>query len=102
MLPPELPTSVEGGIGYIRYMVRVVLDIPMWPDPEFEEPFTVIKAINLNAIPALRVIYSVFPFINFKTRKSTQKQQPKVMRLGDCIMCSCLFLFWNLIGASHC
>lgn len=70
MLPPGLPTSVEGNIGYIRYTARVVLDIPMWPDKEFDVPFTVIKAINLNAIPALRVIYSIFTFINSRMVKS--------------------------------
>lgn len=64
MLPPGLPTSVEGEHGHIRYTARVVLDIPMWPDKTFEEFFTVIKAIDLNAIPTLRVIYSVFAFIN--------------------------------------
>lgn len=67
MLPAGLPTSVEGEIGHIRYTTEVVLDIPMWPDKEFKEPFTVIKAINLNADPALRVIYSVFAFINFSS-----------------------------------
>lgn len=67
MLPSNLPTSVEGEIGYIRYTARVVVDIPMWPDDKFEVPFTVIKAINLNAIPGLRVIHSFFTFINFKS-----------------------------------
>lgn len=60
MLPHGLPTSVEGEYGHIRYTARVVLDIPLWPDKEFEVPFTVIKGINLNAIPALRVIYLNF------------------------------------------
>lgn len=70
MLPLGLPTSVEGKIGYIRYTARVVLDIPMWPDKEFEVPFSVIKAINLDAIPALRVIHSMFAFINSNVAKS--------------------------------
>lgn len=56
MLPPGLPTSFEGQIGYIRYTARVVLDIPLWPDKTFDVPFTVIKAINLNDDPSLRVI----------------------------------------------
>lgn len=62
MLPPELPTSVEANIGYIRYLARVVVDIPMAFDKEFEVPFTVIKVVNLNAIPALRVIDLTFAF----------------------------------------
>lgn len=55
MLPNGLPTSFEGDIGYIRYTARVVLDIPLWPDKHFEVPFTVIKAINLNDDPRLKV-----------------------------------------------
>lgn len=55
MLPPELPTSVEGLYGHIRYIVRVVLDFRLHPETKFEEPFTVIKMINLNASPVLRV-----------------------------------------------
>lgn len=57
MLPHQLPTSFEGDYGHIRYTASVVLDIPMWPDKEFEVPFTVIKPINLNADPALKVIH---------------------------------------------
>lgn len=56
MLPAELPTSVEADIGYIRYTARVVVDIPRAFDKEFELTFTVIKATNLNTMPALRVI----------------------------------------------
>lgn len=55
MLPPELPTSVEGSYGHIRYIVRVVLDFRLHPEIKFEETFTVIKMINLNYDPALRV-----------------------------------------------
>lgn len=56
LLPRHLPTSVEGREGYIRYTICVGLDIPMGFDKTFEVPFTVIRAINLNAIPTLRVI----------------------------------------------
>lgn len=55
MLPAALPTSVEGDKGYIRYSVIVNLDRPMWPDQEFEESLTVLKALNLNENLALRV-----------------------------------------------
>lgn len=54
-LPAFLPTSLEGNIGYIRYQARVVLDISWAPDEEFEDVFTVIKPLNLNYDPALRV-----------------------------------------------
>lgn len=59
MLPAELPTSVEAEIGYIRYTARVNIDIPRAFDKEFNTSFTVIKAINLNSMPALRVINAV-------------------------------------------
>lgn len=54
-LPVELPTSFQGKYGYVRYHAAVVVDIPMRPDNEFETPFTVIKALDLNFYPALRV-----------------------------------------------
>ncbi|KAJ6636592.1 Arrestin domain-containing protein 3 [Pseudolycoriella hygida] len=53
-LPVDLPTSVEGDTGHIRYCVIVNLDRPMWPDQEFEECFTVLKPVNLNDNIALR------------------------------------------------
>lgn len=61
-----LPTSCEGEFGHIRYTACVVFDIPLWRDKEFEVPFTVIKPIDLNAIPNLRVnICFCFSFLNF-------------------------------------
>lgn len=57
-LPSQLPTSVEGKYGHIRYTARVVLDIPMWPDTEFKERFTVIKPFDLNKDRSLRVIHN--------------------------------------------
>lgn len=63
MLPVDLPTSVEGNTGYIRYSVIVNLDRPMWPDQEFEESFTVLKPVNLNDNLALRV-YTIARSIN--------------------------------------
>lgn len=54
-LPPGLPTSLEAETGYIRYKVRIVLDIALWPDQEYETIFTVIRPLNLNFDPALRV-----------------------------------------------
>lgn len=51
----ECETLGEGNVGYIRYSVEVVLDIPFWPDKEFEELFTVIKPLDLNDEYDLRV-----------------------------------------------
>lgn len=56
VLPPNLPTSIETTCGYIRYTARVVIDNPRWPDKTFAVPFTVIKTVDLNKFPTLRVI----------------------------------------------
>lgn len=47
----------KGDCGYIRYVAKVVFDTSMWADWKFEEPFTVIRPIDLNNTPSLRVIY---------------------------------------------
>ena len=57
MLPPGLPTNVEGRYGHVRYNIRVVIDRSMWPDKKFKVPFTVVRAVNLNDFPSLRVIF---------------------------------------------
>lgn len=44
---------MEATHGHIRYSAIVNLDRPMWVDQEFEEGFTVIKPLNLNAEPHL-------------------------------------------------
>lgn len=56
MLPPALPSSVEGKIGHIRYSVVVHIDRPIYrPDREFRQYFTVLKTLNLNDEIVLRV-----------------------------------------------
>lgn len=63
-MPFDLPSSVEGSIGYIRYTACVVVDVPMWRNREFELQFTVIRPIDLNAYPSLRVMsFYTFLFI---------------------------------------
>ncbi|KAJ6645788.1 Arrestin domain-containing protein 17 [Pseudolycoriella hygida] len=52
-LPPQLPTSVEGSLGYVRYTIRVVLNISMWPDKVFKQQFTVLRPFDLNNAPIL-------------------------------------------------
>lgn len=62
-LPDNLPTSLESQNGYIRYSVLVKLDRPLMIDTEFLQPFTVIKKVNLNDSPALRVGILIFCII---------------------------------------
>lgn len=54
-LPEELPTSMEGTFGSIRYTATVTIDAPIWPAKVFEKGFTVIKAVNLNEMFELKV-----------------------------------------------
>lgn len=80
-LPSGLPTSLEATIGHIRYMVRVVMDIPMWVDTEFVEVFTVIKPLNLNYSEELRVSVTAPPKPQTWNRK---KKFPIFSRFYGC------------------
>lgn len=68
-LPAGLPSSFEGEYGFIRYIATVVLDIPRWPDDEFQQPFTVIKPLDLNDAPELRVII-LFPVCHLRNSRN--------------------------------
>ncbi|XP_055375336.1 arrestin domain-containing protein 3-like [Condylostylus longicornis] len=47
-LPPQLPSSVEGCYGKIRYSTKVVFDRPWKFDKTFTTGFTVIRVSDLN------------------------------------------------------
>lgn len=51
MLPPSLPSSFEGGIGYVRYLVKGTIDRPWRFDDDTVRPFTVLSALDLNQQP---------------------------------------------------
>ncbi|XP_031621717.1 arrestin domain-containing protein 17-like [Contarinia nasturtii] len=53
-LPSTLPTSVEGKHGHIKYLTCVVVDVLHSEKRVFQQPFTVIKPIDLNAEPEFR------------------------------------------------
>lgn len=55
-LPPDLPSSFSGEFGHIKYAANVVICIPRWPNKKFLSKFFVIKPLNLNHMPSLRVI----------------------------------------------
>lgn len=57
IVPPDLPTSYEGEDGQIRYTIRVGIESTLWPDNTSEELFTVIRSNDLDANPALSVIF---------------------------------------------
>lgn len=51
--PPNLPSSFEGGDGYVRYTIRGVIDRSSWikKDKDTKKPFTVIALLDLNTYP---------------------------------------------------
>lgn len=58
LLPPQLPGSVEGKFGYIRYSASVVLSsFSILPDRKFQHRFIVVRQLNLDDYPALWVIF---------------------------------------------
>lgn len=54
-LPPDLPSSISGYYGHIKYTACVMLHIPFWPNKKFEQKFHVFKPVNLNDFPELQV-----------------------------------------------
>lgn len=63
MLPPNLPTSVRGSFGEIRYSARVEIMRfdSTWSSKKQE--FIVIRPIDLDSLPAIHVIFlTEFPF----------------------------------------
>lgn len=60
VIPPNMPTSVEGSVGHIRYSACLTIDIPMFQSKEFQQTFYVLKTIDLNNYPMLRVSFPLF------------------------------------------
>lgn len=48
LLPDEIPYSVEGKHGHIRYQIDADLTVPLANDLHVEEPFTIIRHEDLN------------------------------------------------------
>lgn len=57
IIPPHVPSSVEGSVGHIRYTACLTIDIPMFQSKEFQQTFYVLKSIDLNNYPMLRVSF---------------------------------------------
>lgn len=56
-LPEGLPTSLEGDFGFIRYSATVVLEYPMSPPKVFVQYISVLKKLDLNLDPFMRVSF---------------------------------------------
>lgn len=55
LIAPGAPSSVNEKYGFIRYRVRVVFDRPWKFDLDFKFEFTVIRPLDLNLDPQLRI-----------------------------------------------
>ena len=54
-LPPNLPSSYEGGIGFVRYLATCNVDVPWGFDIDTKRMFTVSSVFDLNTIPNILV-----------------------------------------------
>lgn len=80
-LPANLPTSFEGTFGNIRYRAEVTVNVPLWPDKTFAEGFTVIRSVDLNALPDVRLRSHVERSDMFHSCCLLPCLQPKLIRL---------------------
>lgn len=55
ILPPHLPSSIEGKYGSIRYNCTAVVIEPAKPAQQFLHKFAIIKSEDLNNTPSLRI-----------------------------------------------
>lgn len=62
-LPPDLPSSIEGRIGWVRYIVRVIIDNTVLTNEIFKRALNIIRPLDLNADLLYRVIH--IPFIKY-------------------------------------
>lgn len=54
-LPKQLPESLSGSKGTIRYTIEVIFDIPWSFNKEFKKSFTVVRNDNLNDSSELKI-----------------------------------------------
>ena len=50
-LPASLPSTFEGGYGYVRYFCKATIDKPWKFDHDVKVPFTVLSILDLNLQP---------------------------------------------------
>ncbi|KFB40718.1 AGAP001894-PA-like protein [Anopheles sinensis] len=58
-LPPTLPSSLEGSLGFVRYTGRVTLDQPWQLDRHITLDFNVISPLDLNMNPSVRTPFKL-------------------------------------------
>lgn len=55
VLPDNLPTSFEGQYGHIRYTATILVERPTQKNTTYREAFTVLRHVNLNDDPSLKI-----------------------------------------------
>lgn len=60
VLPHDLPSSMEGVHGNIRYTISFVFTDPFFAENRFQFPFTIVKFLNFADNPFIRVSLRVF------------------------------------------
>lgn len=68
-LPSDLPSSIEGRIGYIKYFVRVIIDNTVLTNEIFKRVLNIIRPLDLNDDLLHQVILLWFSCC--QTRKKT-------------------------------
>ena len=64
-IPSEnLPTSVEGNFGHVRYWLKAFIDRPWRFDITTKAVFTVIEHVDINVAPALLVSINLHKISN--------------------------------------
>lgn len=52
---PDVPSTFEGKFGFVRYKIRVVVDVFRNANKEFEKVLTIFKTLDLNDDTSLNV-----------------------------------------------
>ena len=73
-LPPNLPSSFEGGEGFVRYSIKGTIDKPWKFDHDTKRLFTVTSPLDLNEYPTAAVcVLAVYISSLWKMNKSRFK-----------------------------
>jgi len=81
-LPPNVPSSFEGEIGYVRYTAEATMERPWKFNHVTRSAFTVISLVDLNLEPPEFKVISVFSFLCCKIFGCSSKQDQD--RDSDC------------------
>ncbi len=66
VLPPFLPSSVDGAYGHICYRCHATIDLPWKFDKECEVPFAIARTFDLNMEPAVKVCIRLTLFVLYE------------------------------------